>query len=255
MSDEQTAPDPLRAAADREVEATAAIARGELVPRATAQESAAAEAEVDEAAGVAPTTQVPSAPGPAAEKTASDAAEALAPSSEPAASVGDADPAAKKVASDAAEATAPSSEPVASVGDADPAAETVREEPPAAPPATLARTDLTADEKTWGTVAHAAAALSFIGVPFGNVVGPLVVWLVKKEHSPWVARHALAALNFQITMSLALVLALLSTFAVIGFVLAPAVVIADIVYTIKATIKAGDCEEPNYPDWSLKLVK
>lgn len=208
MSEPQTAPDPLQVAADLEVEAAAAIARGELAPKVTPQETAEAEAEIDAAAGVTPDTPTPP------------------------------------------------SEPVASLGTADAGAETVREEPPpASPPAAVPRTDLTSDEKTWGTVAHAAAALTLIGVPFGNLLGPLVVWLAKKKSSPWVARHALAALNFQITMTLAFLVALASSLAVVGFVLAPAVVIADIVYTIKAAIKAGDCEEPSYPDWSLKLIK
>ncbi len=228
MSDEPSAPDPLKQAADREVEETSAVARGEVPERTTAAETAAAEQEIDAAAGVTP----PAGDGPVA-------------------SVGEADPNADTVRD---EPQAPEEDGSTSIGDADPDAATVREGPSTAL-APVGRTDLTADEKTWGTVAHAAAALTLVGVPFGNVLGPLGVWLMKKDTSDWVARHALASLNFQITMSIAFIIALASSLAVIGFVLAPAVVIADIVYTIKAAIKAGDCEEPSYPDWSLKLVK
>ena len=58
--------------------------------------------------------------------------------------------------------------------------------------------ELTADEKTWGMLAHLAA---FCGVfaPLGNLAGPVVVGLVKKE-SVFVRRHAWESVNFQLTL-------------------------------------------------------
>jgi uncharacterized Tic20 family protein len=194
MPDEPTAADPLKAAAEEEVEAVEAVALGKIPKRPTAAENAAAEAEIDQAAGVT-----------------------------------------RK----------------ASIGAADPAAETMRRAP-AAPPPSMAL--IPAEDRSWAVGAHLSAVATVI-VPFGNVFGPLAVWLMKKQNSPWVAKHALAALNFQITMTLAFVAAALSTFAIVGFVLMPAVIIADIVYTLKATMAASDDQEPTYPDWSLKLVK
>ena len=47
----------------------------------------------------------------------------------------------------------------------------------------------TPDERTWGMIAHLSALAGFI-VPFGNILGPLVVWLVKREHSVFVAVEA-----------------------------------------------------------------
>jgi uncharacterized protein len=231
MPDEEAAPDPLKIAADEEVEKTAAIARGEVPTPPTATEKATAEAEVD--ASVAETLpHVPPASTAAAAK--------------PLTSLGDADPGLETVRED------PPAAASASIGDADVGAETVRED--AQPPATVSGALLTADEKTWATAAHAAAAATFV-LPFGNILGPLGVWLAKKESSDWVASHALAALNFQITMTLALVVAAISTVAVVGFILTPAVIIADIVYTIRALMKASEGEAPNYPEWSLKLIK
>ena len=58
----------------------------------------------------------------------------------------------------------------------------------------------TAEEKTWGMLAHLAAFGGFI-VPFGNLVGPVVVGLVKKE-SVFVRRHAWGSFNFQLTLGI-----------------------------------------------------
>jgi uncharacterized Tic20 family protein len=55
-----------------------------------------------------------------------------------------------------------------------------------------------ADERTWAMLSHLAPfAGSFLGLP---VVGPLVVYLVYRDRSPFVRRHASAALNFQILL-------------------------------------------------------
>ena len=56
----------------------------------------------------------------------------------------------------------------------------------------------TVEEKTWGMLAHLSAFGGFI-VPFGNLVAPVVVGLVKKD-SAYVRRHAWASLNFQLTL-------------------------------------------------------
>jgi uncharacterized Tic20 family protein len=58
-------------------------------------------------------------------------------------------------------------------------------------------------------------------VPFGNIIGPLVVWLTKKDESAFVAEHARQALNFQISMTIYFILAALSMLVLIGFLLLP----------------------------------
>ena len=40
------------------------------------------------------------------------------------------------------------------------------------------------NEKTWGMLCHLAALAGFIGIPLGTIIGPLVVWLVKKKRDP-----------------------------------------------------------------------
>jgi hypothetical protein len=50
--------------------------------------------------------------------------------------------------------------------------------------------------------AHLSALIAVAGFPFGHVIGPLVVYLVKRNESPFVAEHARASLNYQLTVSL-----------------------------------------------------
>jgi uncharacterized Tic20 family protein len=58
------------------------------------------------------------------------------------------------------------------------------------------------DERTWGMFCHLAALAGFVGIPFGNIVGPLIVWLVKRNDYPFVDDQGKEALNFHISMLL-----------------------------------------------------
>jgi uncharacterized Tic20 family protein len=55
-------------------------------------------------------------------------------------------------------------------------------------------------ERVWATFCHLAALTPLLGIPLGLILGPLVVWLIKKDESPFVNRHGKAALNFQISI-------------------------------------------------------
>jgi uncharacterized Tic20 family protein len=67
-------------------------------------------------------------------------------------------------------------------------------------------TGLTDDEKLWGMLGHLLVLAGFIGIPFGNILGPLVAWLVKKDQSKFVAFHALQSLVFQIALFVACII-------------------------------------------------
>ena len=110
----------------------------------------------------------------------------------------------------------------------------------------------TADEKTWGMLAHLSGiAASMIGLPF---LGPLIVMLTKGKESRWVEQHAKEALNFQITATAALWVSGLLMFCLVGFVLAPIVWIGALVLSIIAGLKANNGEKYNYPA-TVRLVK
>lgn len=57
---------------------------------------------------------------------------------------------------------------------------------------------LTNDEKNWAIGAH-LSAFSGVVIPLGSLLGPMVVWMIKKNESEFVNEHGKAALNFQIS--------------------------------------------------------
>ena len=114
--------------------------------------------------------------------------------------------------------------------------------PDAAPPPT----SVSQDEKTWGMLCHLAALAGAI-IPFGNIIGPLVVWLIKKQEMPFVEDQGKEALNFQISVTIYLIASALLLFVIIGLLLLPAVAIFSLVMTIIAAVKANNGERYRYP--------
>lgn len=102
------------------------------------------------------------------------------------------------------------------------------------------------DEKTYGMLCHLSALSGYV-IPFGNIIGPLVIWLIQKDKSSYVDYHGKEALNFQISMTLYFLISIPLILVVIGIVLMIIVGILDIVFTIIAGIKANQGEEYRYP--------
>jgi len=91
-------------------------------------------------------------------------------------------------------------------------------------------------------------------IPFGNIIGPLVLWAIKKDETPSVNEHGKESVNFQISMTIYTIVAALSTFILIGFVLLPAVIVLNIVLVIIAGVKAANGEFYRYP-LTIRFVK
>ena len=125
--------------------------------------------------------------------------------------------------------------------------------PPYVPP------DNESQVRTWNMLCHLSALAGYI-IPFGNVLGPLLIWQIKKNEFPSVEEHGKAALNFQFTVLIALFVggmaAFLLSFVCIGFLLIPVVIgiaLCGLIFAIIAGIKANNGEAYRYP-WSLTLV-
>jgi uncharacterized protein len=58
-----------------------------------------------------------------------------------------------------------------------------------------------ADARTWAMLSH-LAAVALLSAPFGNVIGPLIVYLIKKDQDPFIADQGKESVNFQITISI-----------------------------------------------------
>lgn len=109
------------------------------------------------------------------------------------------------------------------------------------------------DEKSWAMFCHLSALAGFI-IPFGNLIGPLIIWQIKKNEFAFVDDQGKESLNFQITVTIAAVVALILIVAVIGGFLLPLVGIAALIFTVIGGIKANDGVTYRYP-FALRLIK
>ena len=89
---------------------------------------------------------------------------------------------------------------------------------------------------------------------FTGFLGPLIIWLIKKDESSFVDDHGKEALNFQITVLIAMIVSGLLTFICIGFVLMLIVWIVDMIFCIIAAVKASHGEAYRYP-LTFRFVK
>jgi len=113
-------------------------------------------------------------------------------------------------------------------------------------------------ERIWAMFCHLSsfiALLGFfsgvgignIGIPFANILGPLVIWLIKKNESSVIDEHGKESLNFQISVTIYSLLAGLLCFIFIGIPILFAIMIAWFVLVIIASIKASNGELYKYP--------
>ncbi len=108
------------------------------------------------------------------------------------------------------------------------------------------------EERDWVTGVHAAALIGYF-VPMAWVLGPLVVWLLKKDESAAVDQHGRDVLNFQISMVIFLAIAGVLSIILIGI---PALIIlglVQLVATIMGVVSASQGKRFKYP-WALKIL-
>ena len=109
------------------------------------------------------------------------------------------------------------------------------------------------DERTWAMIAHLSAFAAFVLPSFGQIVGPLVVWLVKRDESSFVVDQAKEALNFQITSTIAFAVAGVLVFLLVGIPLLIVFGAGWLVLTVVAGVRANEGVRYRYP-FSLRLV-
>lgn len=116
--------------------------------------------------------------------------------------------------------------------------------------------ELTKDEKLWGMLGHIGVLAGFV-VPFGNIFGPLAVYLMKKDESRFIHFHALQSLIFQIGLTVALFVLAIPLFilAVLtgGLLLIPVYGLISlfgllmVIYVVLTGVKANEGKWPLYP--------
>lgn len=102
------------------------------------------------------------------------------------------------------------------------------------------------DDRNLAMLAH------LLGIVSG-FVGALIIWLIKKDQSGYVDEQGKEALNFQITMLLAYVVSWILMFVLIGMLLMPLLLIANLVFCILAAVAASKGEHYKYP-FAIRLL-
>jgi uncharacterized Tic20 family protein len=115
-------------------------------------------------------------------------------------------------------------------------------------------TDISKDARNWAMACHLSALVGLLGNGIGFLLGPLVVWLVKKNDDPFIDEQGKEAVNFQITMLLAALVSAILILVIIGIFLLIVVAIVATVLPIIGAIKASEGEHFKYP-FALRLVK
>jgi uncharacterized protein len=103
------------------------------------------------------------------------------------------------------------------------------------------------DERTLGMLAHLLGILTWF-------IGALIIWVVKKDTSPFAADQAKEALNFQITMFIGTLVGGLTTCLGVGFIILVAVWVLNLVFCIIAAMAANNGQTYRYP-FAIRLIK
>jgi len=118
--------------------------------------------------------------------------------------------------------------------------------PPLPPPAPV-NVSAIANQRTWAAFIHASALLGvFFHFP-GHILGPLILWLVKRDDAPELNAHGKEAVNFQISMLIYNIVAALFCLVLVGFIFLAILWILNAVLVIIAAIQASDGKFYRYP--------
>lgn len=109
------------------------------------------------------------------------------------------------------------------------------------------------DERMWAMIAHISAVAGFV-FPFGNIIAPLLIWILKKEDFPFVDDQGKEALNFQISITIYILISLVLVFVLIGIPILIIIGIFALIMTIIGAINAYDGKEYRYP-LTIRVIK
>jgi len=118
------------------------------------------------------------------------------------------------------------------------------------------------DQQMWQVLAHASAFIQVVGIP--SLVGPFIVWLIKRD-DPAIEPHARAALNFQLSLLIYFIvggfLALLFAITVVGLIVTIplliflfALFLLELIFALLAALAASRGQLFDYP-LSMNLIK
>src|ERR1700736_1949739 len=124
----------------------------------------------------------------------------------------------------------------------------MNEPQPTSPPPPPAPASSTSSEiHTWSVLCHASALLGLFLHFFGHLLGPLVVWLIKRDASPEIDANGKESLNFQISMLIYDAIAAILCIVLIGIPILIALWVLNTVFVIIASVKTSEGKFYRYP--------
>ena len=99
----------------------------------------------------------------------------------------------------------------------------------------------------WCVGCHLSALAGFVVPAFGHILGPLIVWLIKRADSSEIDAHGKEALNFQISMLIYNIVAGILCLILIGFALLAVLHVLNVVFVIIAALRASEGQMYRYP--------
>jgi hypothetical protein len=115
---------------------------------------------------------------------------------------------------------------------------------------------ITIDKKPhlWGMLCHLSALLGVIGIPLGNIFGPLIIWILKRNVYPFVNEQGRESLNFQLSMTLYALAAGLLILLKMGMFFLLLVAGINFILVLIASLKAYNGEPFIYP-FKIEFIK
>jgi uncharacterized Tic20 family protein len=109
------------------------------------------------------------------------------------------------------------------------------------------------DERMWGMFCHLSALSGFV-IPFGNIIGPLIIYSMKKDEYAFVADQGKESLNFQISVLTYLMISGIAVLFIVGIFMLIAVGLLSLILTVVASVRANDGEHYRYP-FCIRFIK
>jgi uncharacterized Tic20 family protein len=110
------------------------------------------------------------------------------------------------------------------------------------------------EDRTLPVLCHALALAGFTGIPFANVLAPLLLWLWKRGESAAIDEHGKESLNFQLSMTIYTIVAAATLFIFIGIVLLPLILVANLVLIVLGSLDASKGRLYHYP-FTIRFLK
>lgn len=109
------------------------------------------------------------------------------------------------------------------------------------------------DERMWGMFCHLSGLAGFL-IPFGNIIGPLIVYSLKKDEYPFVKDQGRESLNFQISSTIYILISVVAVLFIIGIFFLLIVPLVVLILTVIASVKANEGEYYRYP-FTIEFIK